>query len=143
MFQHLPVVELSWEAFRKSDRFCVGGGVGWLRAESAERLGRQIRAVERAEAELDAEDGRSDKAGAMDPGVLEELTRLRAAHPGWRIEYAEGKGVSWVASRDRGDEWLGGHTAAEAQDSAGLASLITQAVSVSIAPGVRGGGCGR
>ncbi|RKS72162.1 hypothetical protein BZB76_4979 [Actinomadura pelletieri DSM 43383] len=138
-FQVLPVTELPWEAFRKTGRFRVGGGVGWLRAESAERLGRQISAVERAEAELDAIDAQSAGAGmptgSKNPRVLEELERLRAGHPGWQIEYAGGRDVPWVAFRDRGANWMGGHPTAEATDPVELESLIEQAVQLEVESG--------
>ncbi|RFS81228.1 hypothetical protein D0T12_33185 [Actinomadura spongiicola] len=146
-FQHLPMIELSWEAFRKSRRFRVAGGVGWLRAESVERLTRQIGAVERAEAALDAEDAHSAVAGTptrtRDPRVLEELDRLRAEHPDWRIEYAVERDVPWIAFRDRSTDWAGGHPAAEAKDPVKLASLIEQAVQVVAEPATHRGGCTR
>ncbi|RFS84592.1 hypothetical protein D0T12_13645 [Actinomadura spongiicola] len=140
-FQHLPMIELSWEAFRKSRRFRVAGGVGWLRAESVERLTRQIGTVERAEAALDAEDAHSAVAGTptgtRDPRVLEELDRLRAQHPDWRIEFAEGRDVAWVALRDRSADWVGGHPVAEATGPAELEALIRQAVRVEDKGGAR------
>lgn len=48
------VVDLDWEAKRHPYKFPPGGGVAWLRADSAERLRELLTEVERIEAARDA-----------------------------------------------------------------------------------------
>ncbi|SNT14283.1 hypothetical protein SAMN05443665_101748 [Actinomadura meyerae] len=101
---------------RVADQFHRAAAVAQEVADAAERD---------AEAALARPCGESFQ---VEQPPAERLRQLRAAWPGWSVQYREGHTVAWVAERRYRAGWRGGHSVCEAETADVLDYLLAQAV---------------